>query len=85
MKIYSCLLSYLGIPCDKNGYYLPPGTPPPPPPPPSVDENGEPLWYYPYKDLKEFELANFLFKRNQMPGTEVDELMQIIAGYVATN
>ena len=66
---------YLGTPCDENGDDLLPGSPPPPPSP--IDENGEPLPFFPYSDCKEFRLANFLFKRNQMPGTEIDELMQI--------
>lgn len=68
---------YLGIPCDENRYDLPPATPAPPPSPLPVDENGEPLPYFPYKDLIEFNLANFLFKHIQMPGMEINELMQI--------
>ena len=35
--------------------------------------------FFPYKDCEEFRLAHFLFKRNQMPGTEIDEIMQIWA------
>jgi hypothetical protein len=77
------MMLYLGTPCDEDGYDLPPGTPPPPPPPPPLDENGEPLLYFPYKDCREFLLANFLFKRNQMPGTEIDKLMQIISSYLS--
>jgi hypothetical protein len=68
---------YLGTPCDEDGTDLPPGAPPSPPSPPPVDENGEPQPFFPYSDREEFNLANFLFKRNQMPGTEIDELMQI--------
>lgn len=68
---------YPGTPCDENGFDLPRGYPPPPPPPPPVDENGVPQLYYPYKNCEEFELAYFLFKRSQMPGSEIDELMQI--------
>jgi hypothetical protein len=56
-----------------------PGSPRPPPPPPPNDEDGEPLPFFPYRDCEEFKLASFLFKRNQMPGTEIDELMQIWA------
>jgi hypothetical protein len=69
----------LGTPCDENGNNLPPGTLPPPPLPPPIDENGEPLLYFPYKDCEEFELASFLFKHNQMSGVDIDELMQIWA------
>ena len=68
---------HLGTPCNKDGNDLPLGTPPPPVSPPPVDENGEPQHFFPYRDREEFKLANFLFKRNQMPGTEIDELMQI--------
>lgn len=75
--MYSYPSLYLGTPCDEDGNDLPPGTPPPPPSPPPVDENGDSLPYFPYRDCEEFKLANFLFKRNQMPGTEIDELMQI--------
>lgn len=37
------------------------------------------MTFFPYKDCEEFRLAHFLFKWSQMPGTEVDELMQIWA------
>ena len=81
MRTHICpvLLLYLGTPCDKDGNDLPPGTSPPPLLPPPVDKDGQPLLFFPYKDREEFELASFLFKRNQMPGTEIDELMQIWA------
>ena len=62
-----------------------PGTPPPPPPPPPIDENGEPMPYFPYKDINEYRLAYFLFNRNQMPGTEINELMQIWADTLSDN
>jgi Plavaka transposase len=76
---YSHHLLILGTPCDEDRNDLPPGTPPPPPTPPPVDENGKPLPFFPYKDHEEFRLTNFLFRRNQMPGTKIDELMQIWA------
>jgi Plavaka transposase len=81
--MYSYLLLYLGAPCNEDGIDLPPGTPPPPPLPPPVDENGKRLSFFPYRDCEEFKLANFLFKCNQMPGTEIDELMQIWANMLA--
>jgi hypothetical protein len=56
---------------------LEPGAPPPPPSSPPLDENGEPQPFFPYKDREEFRLASFLFKQNQMPGTQIDELMDI--------
>ena len=76
---YLHLSFYLGTPCDEDGNDLLPGTPPPPPSPPPVDETGQPLPFFPYRDREEFKLANLLFKRNQMPGTEIDELLQIWA------
>jgi hypothetical protein len=70
-------VNFIGTPCDADGNDLMPGTPPPPRPPPPVNEDGAPMPYFPYKDCEEYRLAHFLFKRNQMPGTEIDELMQI--------
>ena len=68
-----------GTPCDENGNDLPPGTPPLPPPLPPLDEDGEWLPFYPYSSHQEFELAYFLFKQNQMPASQIDDLMQIWA------
>ncbi|KAH9990721.1 hypothetical protein BJV77DRAFT_1060934 [Russula vinacea] len=65
-------------PCDEDGNDILPGTPPPPCPT-LVDKDGEPMPFFPYKDCEEFRLAHFLFKRNQMPGTEIDKIMQIWA------
>ncbi|KAF8798474.1 hypothetical protein BYT27DRAFT_7122845, partial [Phlegmacium glaucopus] len=35
--------------------------------------------YSPYNDRADFELANFLFAKNQMPGSQIDELLDIWA------
>jgi Plavaka transposase len=79
MNTYSHHLLCLGTSCDEDGNDLLPGTPPPPSMPSTIDENDEPLPFFPYKDAEEFQLTNFLFKHSQMPGTEIDELMQIWA------
>ena len=51
---------------------LPPGTPP-------VKHPTDTTNYSPYKDRADFELANFLFTKNQMPGSQIDELLDIWA------
>jgi hypothetical protein len=73
------MIAFIGRPCDREGNDLFPGSPPPPPPPPRVDDDGEPSPYFPFDSCREYMLAHFLFKRNQMPGTDIDELMQIWA------
>ncbi|KAF8803207.1 hypothetical protein BYT27DRAFT_7226079 [Phlegmacium glaucopus] len=64
-----------GTPCNKEGH---PRTP--------QDTSGHPraaqsffLMYSPYNDRADFELANFLFAKNQMPGSQIDELLDIWA------
>ncbi|KAI0283461.1 hypothetical protein BC826DRAFT_1093833 [Russula brevipes] len=64
-----------GQPCDEDGYDLPPSTPPPPFPDRPQDD------YYPYTSLTEFELADFLFRKVQMSGNRIDELMEIWAAH----
>ena len=49
----------LGIPYDQDGNDLQSGTPPCPLSPPPIDENSKPLPFYPYRDHKEYKLANF--------------------------
>jgi hypothetical protein len=61
-----------GTPCDETGAYLPHGTPPAPRPGPPSD-------YFPYADRPEFELANFLFRCDQMSAQGIDDLMEIWA------
>ena len=60
------------MPCDSEGNFLPPNTPPPPPPAPSND-------WFPYRDQQQFELADFLYHRNEMTQSQVDQLLDIIA------
>ncbi|KAF8958618.1 hypothetical protein BDZ97DRAFT_1841060 [Flammula alnicola] len=61
-----------GTPCNKDGVDLPPGTPP-------IKIPAKPSDYAPYQNRADFELANFLFNKNQMPGSQIDELLNIWA------
>jgi hypothetical protein len=60
-----------GTPCNAGGVDLAPDTPPPPCVVPCADD------FAPYDSRVEFEIADFLFRRNQMPGTDIDELMDL--------
>ncbi|KAG1737952.1 hypothetical protein EDB19DRAFT_1984357 [Suillus lakei] len=60
-------------PCDPAGAFLPPGTPPPPLTEKSLDD------WTPYGSHVEFELANYLFTRNQTPAHSIDQLLNIWA------
>ena len=59
-----------GKPCDKEGNYLPPNTPPPPP-----ETENDPDDWTPYRSRAEFELADFLYTREQMSAGNIDELL----------
>ncbi|KAF8801177.1 hypothetical protein BYT27DRAFT_7226944 [Phlegmacium glaucopus] len=62
-----------GLPCDAGGNFLPPGAPPPPwdHPPPND--------YSPFKNRAAFELADLLFRKEQMSASNINELLQIWA------
>ncbi|KAJ6540953.1 hypothetical protein B0H10DRAFT_2203593 [Mycena sp. CBHHK59/15] len=59
-----------GRPCDRDGNFLLPNTPPPPQEHPPPDD------YTPYVGRADFELADLLYRRVQMSGGAIDELMQ---------
>ncbi|KAN0107708.1 hypothetical protein V8E52_009875 [Russula decolorans] len=63
-----------GKPCDKDGNYLPTDTPPPP----RHTERSADDWT-PYQSRVEFELADFLYRRDQMSGGHIDELLSLWA------
>lgn len=63
----------LGTPCDMNGDDLPAGEAPPPR---TVLDDDD---FSPYEDRATFEIADFLYRRNQMPGTHIDDLMALWA------
>ncbi|KAG6806075.1 hypothetical protein H0H92_012797, partial [Tricholoma furcatifolium] len=60
-----------GLPCDKDGSFLPEDAPPPPWDHPLFDD------FFPYEDRPSFELADILFRRDQMSASNIDDLMQV--------
>ncbi|OCH90190.1 hypothetical protein OBBRIDRAFT_878691 [Obba rivulosa] len=58
-------------PCDASGHSLPPNTPPSPP------TSAPSKMFIPFNNRADFELANFLFKKTQISGSSIDELMEI--------
>ena len=65
--------SYLGLPCDAQGNFLPEGAPPPSWEERAVDD------FDTFNDAAAFELADLLFRRDQMSGTNINDLLQIWA------
>ena len=61
--------------CDSLGNYLPPGTLPPPY---ASDLPGDDDWD-PFHNCAQFEIADFLYRRKQMPGAQVDILFDLWA------
>ncbi|KAJ7465494.1 hypothetical protein FB451DRAFT_1178975 [Mycena latifolia] len=59
-----------GRPCDREGNFLLPNTPPPP------QEKAGTGDFTPYAGRTDFELADLLYRRVQMPAGAIDELMQ---------
>lgn len=66
-----------GIPCDSNGQNLGPGVQPPPRTPRGhVALNDD---WSPFENRVEFEMADFMYRRNQLPATQIDLLMEFWA------
>ncbi|KAF7983491.1 hypothetical protein HWV62_21806 [Athelia sp. TMB] len=61
-----------GRPCDSNGNFLPPGSPPPPNP--DAADN-----WTPFEDEVQFRTADFLYRKVEMSGGDINELMDIWA------
>ncbi|KAG2107506.1 uncharacterized protein F5147DRAFT_774339 [Suillus discolor] len=65
-----------GSPCDAVGnYLLSDGDPP------ILDLPAEDNPWAPFQSCGHFQLADFIFRRNQMPGKQIDELMQVLASF----
>ncbi|KAI0702724.1 hypothetical protein C8Q76DRAFT_771687 [Earliella scabrosa] len=64
-----------GDPCNAAGQPLPPNTPPTAPPRPRTNDYG------PYENRAQFEIADFLFRKVQMSGNDIDGLMQLWSAY----
>ncbi|KAF8132929.1 hypothetical protein EV363DRAFT_1397839 [Boletus edulis] len=62
-----------GRPCDSNGVFLLPGAPSNPLKPHPADD------WAPFHSRVQFELADFLYTRNQMPVQQIDTLLDIWA------
>jgi len=76
-RIYHPVIN--GRPCDKDGNDIPQGAPPPPEAEHDIDD------WTPYGSRAEFELADFLFTREQMSGGNIDELLGIWAATVVAD
>ncbi|KAG6818469.1 hypothetical protein H0H93_004738 [Arthromyces matolae] len=59
-----------GLPCDNDGAFLHEGAPPPPWDHPLPDD------FTPYDDRYSFEIADILYRRDQMAATNICDLMQ---------
>ncbi|KAF8875365.1 hypothetical protein BD779DRAFT_1613432 [Infundibulicybe gibba] len=70
-----------GKPCDRYGNTLPEGSPPPPP----LEYSPLPNDFTPYNNQAEFELADLLYRRTQMPATQINDLLQIWATTLPAN
>ncbi|KAI6168508.1 hypothetical protein EDD17DRAFT_1772901 [Pisolithus thermaeus] len=64
---------YPGTPVNLNGDDLPEGASPPKP-----NTSSKRAWH-PFESRAHFELADFIFCQNEMPGAQIDELMHIWA------
>ncbi|KAF8801773.1 hypothetical protein BYT27DRAFT_7226673 [Phlegmacium glaucopus] len=62
-----------GLPCDTQGNFLPEGAPPPP-----WEEHPDNN-FATFNNSAAFELADLLFRRDQMSGTHINDLLQIWA------
>ncbi|KAG2754832.1 hypothetical protein P692DRAFT_20720601 [Suillus brevipes Sb2] len=65
--------SLTGRPCDPEGNFLPPGALPLPLSEKSADD------WTPYRDRLEFELADYIFTKNQTPAAQIDHLLDLWA------
>ncbi|KAG1890562.1 uncharacterized protein F5891DRAFT_1131665 [Suillus fuscotomentosus] len=66
--------------CDEHGDDIPPNTPPPPRP-----SNLGPDNWTPYANRVDFEVADFLYRRNQMSGGDIDFIFNLWAASLAAH
>ncbi|KAF8874025.1 hypothetical protein BD779DRAFT_1613609 [Infundibulicybe gibba] len=67
-----------GTPCDIYGNNLPPGTKPRP-------ISKMPTNWDPFPDRAQFEIADFLYRKNQMSGSQINELLDLWAASLNGN
>lgn len=72
MIYYNNSYNLTGRICDENGHDIPLDSPPPPRP----SDYGPDNWT-PFDGRVEFELADFLYRRNQMSGGDIDHLFNL--------
>jgi hypothetical protein len=73
----------LGQKCDHAGVNIAVNSPPPPPPPRESD-HGPDNWT-PYAGRVEFELADFIYRQNQMSASDIDTLLNLWGASAAMN
>ena len=69
----------LGTPVDSNGDDLPSHSEGGPAATPQLPSNDGKSQWHPFESRAHFELADFIFHQNEMPGAQIDELMHIWA------
>ena len=84
-RFFVCYIStvtalIVGLICDKNGVIIPPDSPPPP-----RDSDQGPDKWTPYDSRLEFEVADFLFRRNQMSAGDINFLLGLWAASLAVH
>lgn len=80
MTSYLNNLQFTGRICDRQGNNIPSDTLPPPRP----SDRGPDDWA-PYTSRVEFEVADFLFRRNQMSGGDIDFIFNLWAASLAVH
>lgn len=71
------LNTFIGQPCDINGVPLHPASSPP------TTEARDPTDWFPFHNRVEFETADFLYRRCQMSGSNISNLMELWGAYSA--
>ena len=71
---------FVGEICDESGNFLPPEVPPPP----QDSDKGRGDWT-PYDNRLQFEVADFLFRRNQMSAGDINFLLSLWGASLATH
>jgi hypothetical protein len=69
-------VTFIGQPCDKDGDLLDPVPPP-------ITESRDSTDWTPFHNRVEFEMADFLYKKCQMSGSNINILMELWAAYSA--
>ena len=71
----------LGAICDEHGIEIPPDSDPPP----RLSDHCGPDDWSPYNNRVEFEVADFLYRRNQMSAGDIDFIFKLWAASLAAH